>query len=720
MKLKPYEEMEYHPLSEQIVGIIREQVQNTKSDSFFRTVTSFYFAQMASAMRTKVKTADRGVIPVNLYACCLMESGAGKGHSQSILEDSIVNEFRKVFTKETYPMIADQNLEDEALYNAQLKGTEFEAELGLLKTEFSSGGPLPFAFSEGSAPAYKQIRGVAQMAKIGSVNYIVDEIGSNLANGQDLWKVCLEVYDLGKVKDKITKASSDNKRYVQREDPVPSNMLAFGTQTSLLDGGATEKDFISFLLTGYGRRFMFGTGNQGTEEVFTAEELYDRLCQSTSSLDLEHLSKMFGRLADASNYDQTITMEKDESIALIQYKMDCEEAAEKISSFDPISRAEIKHRYFRVLKLAGAYAFVDSTATISMDQLYNAIKVVEDSGRAFYEIMNQPKNYSRLAHYLASANTESTLADLAEALPFFPSAKNKQEELISLAIAWGYRNNVIIRRNLMDGIEFFSGESLQETDLDKMVLSYVYSTTEAGANHGYTNIELKWKQLSQLCQKPDYHWVNHHLNDGHRSDEDTQIGTNLLVLDVDGGTTLAAAKTALEGYAMYIYTTKRHTPTENRFRIILPSKYKLKLHKMDYKEFMTNVRDTIPFETDDASNQISKKWLCHQGHGEYIEGDMFDPLPFIPKTKKNAQRQKDNKALANMDRVEMYFAKLWEAGRNKTLLRYGTMLLDSGLDLYATTAQVKAYNKKFSDPLTDAELNNTVFVTLGKKSTVTP
>ena len=77
MQLKNYTEMSYHPVSEQIVSILRNQTQNTKSDSYFRTVTSFFLAQMASAMRTYVRTQDRGDIPVNLYACCLMESGGG-------------------------------------------------------------------------------------------------------------------------------------------------------------------------------------------------------------------------------------------------------------------------------------------------------------------------------------------------------------------------------------------------------------------------------------------------------------------------------------------------------------------------------------------------------------------------------------------------------------------------------------------------------------------
>lgn len=710
--------MEYHPLSEQIVNICRNQTQNTMSDTYFRTVTSFFLAQMASSMRTYISTQDRGNIPVNLYACCLMESGGGKGHSLAVLEDSIVHKFKHRFTQETFPNIATKSIENEAIYKAQLNATDFEEELEKLNKEFSSYGAMPYSFSEGTAPAYKQIRTKCQIAKVGSLNYIVDEIGSNLIGGQDLWTVSLETYDTGKVKDKITKASAENKRHEQRDDPVPANMLAFGTPVKLFDGGLVENSFISLLETGYGRRFMFGIGGKGTDAVYTAEELFDLLSKNVSNTDTTAISDLFGNLAKEANFGRVITMERNESILLLQYKLDCEAKAAELSTYEHIRKAEIQHRYFKVLKLAGAYAFVDTTPNITSDQLYAAIKAVEDSGEAFEQIMNQPKNYVRLATYLAELKEEATIADIAEDLAFFPSAKNKQEELIALAVAWGHKNNVIIKRNLMDGIEFFSGESLQETSLDDLIISYTHSPTEQGSAHGYLNKRLKWNQLDQLCQAPDYHWVNHELMNGHRADENVISGSNLVVLDVDGGVSLHTVKLMLEGTKAYYYTTKRHTPEENRFRVVIPLKYILKLSKPDYKQFMENLRDYIPFVTDDCSNQRSKKWLCHKGHSEYTEGELFDPLPFIPKTKKNSLREAEVKAMGNMDRVEQFFSKLWADGRNKCMLRYGTMLMDSGLDLYATQQQVLEFNKKFSDPLSEDELNSTVFKTLSKKVTL--
>lgn len=43
---------------------------------------------------------------------------------------------------------------------------------------------------------------------------------------------------------------------------------------------------------------------------------------------------------------------------------------------------------------------------------------------------------------------------------------------MNLAIAWGYKNNVLIKRSITDGIEFYTGESLEETDTNKLIVSY--------------------------------------------------------------------------------------------------------------------------------------------------------------------------------------------------------------------------------------------------------
>jgi len=150
MNNRPWEKFPYHPVSEEIVDILRQQTQNTRSDLYFRVLTSYFMAQMAASMRASVMTKDRGLIPVNAYVCALMESGAGKGHSLNVLEDSIVNQFKDKFIEETFPQIAELAIEDEALLNANRNSTDHLDEIATLNKEFHSYGAMPYAFSEGT------------------------------------------------------------------------------------------------------------------------------------------------------------------------------------------------------------------------------------------------------------------------------------------------------------------------------------------------------------------------------------------------------------------------------------------------------------------------------------------------------------------------------------------------------------------------------------------
>lgn len=74
-------------------------------------------------------------------------------------------------------------------------------------------------------------------------------------------------------------------------------------------------------------------------------------------------------------------MEKATSIALIEYKLACEKQAATYAEHEEMKKAEMSHRYFKALKLAGAYAFIDDSPELTLGHLYNAIKLTEESAR---------------------------------------------------------------------------------------------------------------------------------------------------------------------------------------------------------------------------------------------------------------------------------------------------------------------------------------------------
>ena len=72
----PFNEMQYHPTTEQLVSILRDKTQRDDS-LFFRLLVGYYFSLAASQMRCTIDTPDRGEIPVNMYTLALAPSGYG-------------------------------------------------------------------------------------------------------------------------------------------------------------------------------------------------------------------------------------------------------------------------------------------------------------------------------------------------------------------------------------------------------------------------------------------------------------------------------------------------------------------------------------------------------------------------------------------------------------------------------------------------------------------
>lgn len=703
----------HHPAIEEIAEVLANKTQNSDR-GFFRTEVAYFLAKMASSMRAVVVTKDRGEIPVNLYALLLATSGFGKGHSIGIMEDEILFGFRRRFMDNTFPQISEKTLWDLANHRAARNGTDQQEEFEKAEREFRNAGGFPFTFDSGTTPAVKQLRQKLLMAGCGAINFQVDEIGLNLINSTEVLTVFLELFDQGKTKLKLTKNTSENQRGEDIDGKTPANMLLFGTPSKLLDGSSVEDQFWAFMETGYARRCLFGHGEHkaDTNSGLTPEEIYQRLIQPSNDAAIQKWSNHFHNLADPSMFGWKMMVDDDVAIQLLTYKIHCEREAEKLPQHDEIRKAEMSHRYFKVLKIAGSFAFVDESSMVEMDHLMSAILLVEESGTSFQRILSREKSYVRLARYIAEVGTEMTQSDLVETLPFYSGSNTRRNEMMTLATAWGYKKHIIIKKSFVDGIEFFKGETLKETNLDEIVVSYSDSWA-----YNYLNEKVPFDQLHKLTQAEDMHWANHHFKNGHRHDENAFPGFNLVVVDCDGDVSLDTVHQLLADYKYMTYTTKRHTEEVNRFRLILPINYHLELDQEEYREFMNQVMAWLPFKTDSAANQRAKKWMTHDsGKYHYNDGQLLDALDFIPKTSRGEAHRKEYQALENLDNLERWFAQRIASGnRNNQMIKYALALVDSGMDLMQINAQVHAFNAKLNTPLSDDEIEGTIMVTIAKR-----
>lgn len=506
--MKDLSTVQYFPIVENLTKILCERTRSN-DPSFFRIIVSYYLVKIASMMRCSFQTPDRGAIPVSMYAINLAVSGHGKGHSMNILEDSIINPFRTRFLDSTFPELAESHIKALALKRA-VKYNVGPDEMTITLTQaFEEMGPLAFSFDSGTVPAVKQMRDKLLMAGAGSVNLEIDEIGSNLVGQTEILTTLLELFDVGKLKQKLTKNTNDNKRIEEITGKTPTNMLLFGTPSKLLNGGKIEEEFYSFLDIGFARRCIFGYSRKTVKSsALSPKEIYDMMSDSSTSQYLQTIAHTLESLADSINFNVVLQVEEPVALELIQYQLNCEELADSLPEHQEIEKAELAHRYFKAEKLAGAYAFVDNSDKITSTHLWNAIKLVEDSGQAFDQILNRERPNVKLAKYIAGVEEDVTHSDISEDLPFYKGTAAAKRELMDYAIGWGYKNNVIIKKFLADGIEFFRGEALHEVDPNEVNVAYSIDIAV-----GYQNEVIPFTDIGILTAAPGYHFINHHLGD---------------------------------------------------------------------------------------------------------------------------------------------------------------------------------------------------------------
>ena len=707
----------YHPMVEKIVQILMTKTQNNSS-SFFRLQTNFYLSLVASCMNVKVNNPITGKIPVNFYGINLANSGFGKGFSTSILENEVIKGFREQFTNELFPKKAALELDLEANRRYKTLGISPQEALDKLTKEFKSYGALRFISSEGTAAAIKQYRNLVLLAHLGAVNFVVDEIGFNLTKIEDVLHTFLELYDKGFIKEKLTKNTETATRFQELIGSTPANLLMFGTPSKLLDGAKTESDFITLLETGYARRSFFAYSKKtANEQELTPVELYDLLSQPNQDQELKQIEYHLSKLADINLVGMELNLPRVSGIHLMAYKQWCQERAAQLPEFAEIQKAELEHRYFKALKLASAYAFIDLVDEVSIEHLNQAIKFTEESGEALAQIFQQEKPYERLAKYLGSSQgQELTQVDIQNDLPFYKGSQSARTEIMNMAIAYGYKNNIVIRKSFRDGIEFFSGETLKPTNLDELIIARSNDLAD-----NYTNHTVTWHGLEQFVQRPNEHWTNHHTLNGHRSNSDMAKGFNMVVLDIDDETSIQEVQLLLKEYTYLIHTTKRHqVPDGNgkcfdRFRVILPTNYTLEMEEDDYKEFMMNLEEWLPFNgLDHATFQRSRKWACTENCQTFVnEGQLLDVLPFIPKTSRSEEFKKSQVNLSSLSNIERWFAnKMVQGQRNNYFAQYGFMLQDAGFNV----SDIGVILMEFNSKLDEAEILSTVMTSIQNRA----
>jgi hypothetical protein len=717
MMKKDYVDMDYHPFTEKLVDAM-QKLMPAAPKHMFRCLLAYYFCKVASVMRTNVNTqTNRGIIPVNAFLLSLVPSGIGKNHSTNIIEKSILSQFEQIFLEQVLPIVAEENIAKIAVERAYTMNEDPDTVKPSVITEYENLGKMRFSFENATPAALQQLRQKLLIANAGALSMETDEFGLNLTSISDALKTYLTLFDIGESKETIIKNTRDNVRIEELKGTTPANFLAFGAPCEVFDGGKTEDTLISLEKTGMARRCWNCYLNTAKQtKILTGAERY--ILQSDKSLTtvFQDAKNHFGQLACITNFNRNINLPKDVGIEWFNYQADCELRAvpyTKVTTKETL-RAELEHRYFKVLKYAGALAFVDGHAEITMDNLHAAIKLAEDSGEHFYNMMNQDPAHIRLAKYISAVSPkEITTAEMLEELPYYKKASIAvRKDMLSHAVSWGYKNHIIIKDYMQDGIQFVKGSTLTKTDLNKLILSHSSQLSD-----GYLNDLAPFDKLHTLTQMKNYNWMNHRSQNGHRAEDCLINGFNMVVLDIDGGIKIETVSALLKDYKFMTYTTKRHTPENHRFRLIMPLNYEMSMNAEEYRVFMRNIFEWLPFEVDTGAVDRCRKWLTNEaGQYAYSSGEqLLDARLFIPKTKRDDERKQQMITYGNLPNLERWFVSgSMEGNRNKQLHRYAMILVDMGYQYDEIRTKVLGLNSSISDKIPESEIDHTIMVTATK------
>lgn len=696
-----------NPMQERIVKILQKKMTNSNV-GFFSNLAIYKMAQVATNMGATVSFVGGTKIPVNVYALSLATSGFSKGKSLKFLETEVFHQFRSEFVNHTLGTRSSAVIAALADEQAVITGKDVSHEETNIWKTVTALPKYIYTFGSGSTP--EGLRGLMTALSIrdtGAVTLEIDEIGSSITQNKEVLDNMLMSYDGGLIKNKLKKTESNDDIL----NPVATNLMAFGTPSKLFDGGTAEDMLMDFLDTGYGRRFIYAYADD-EPDVMTASDKMIQLMDKSVDADAELLSDEIKLLASTANFGREAVLTDEANVLLFEYEEECLKKAAGLKSYQEIEKTELSHRYFKTLKIAGVYAFMQLSNEVSKEMVQDAIEVVETSAVAFKKMMTREKNFVRLAKYIAEQGSSPvTLAELTHDLSgFFKGSENAKREMLTLAKSWAASNDVILKENIVSDVSYFTGETIENTNLNSLIVSASTDITT-----GYAPHFARWDKFPGVVNT-DLNICTHHFESGYRDGSHAILPMNLLVLDVDEGVSLKMAHKLLEDYTFLTYTTKRHTASHNRFRIIMPMSKIIKLSEAEHKAFYENIFEWLPFEVDTATSDIARKWQCYAGSDQFLnEGIMFDPTMFIPGTTK-AKKTKDKIMSYGTDisRLERHIFANTE-GRNNALHKLARVHVDRGMDADTIYSLISTSNSKLDEPLDEREISSSIMKTVYKQ-----
>jgi hypothetical protein len=133
---------------------------------------------------------------------------------------------------------------------------------------------------------------------------------------------------------------------------------------------------------------------------------------------------------------------------------------------------------------------------------------------------------------------------------------------------------------------------------------------------------------------------------------------------------------------------------------------------------MKNIFEWLPFEVDEQTGDIARKWSSHPGTHYYNDGELFPAMNFIPNTKKQRELKDNIEMYGSLDALQRWFAmNIGDGSRNVMMYKYAMALLDKGLNSETIRYSLEDMNSKLEKPLPMREIDSTIMFSVIKEET---
>lgn len=680
-------------------------------------IVNFFITLYASQFRIKVKYHNN-TLPMNNISFLFAKSGSGKDLSHSILT--------KIFSPSM-----------DIIYERMLE--QFESSL-YAKKEIVESIRVGVSTSEGINKLLNNLHNTYEIgeAYIYTGEFIQEQSNVNLHN---LLRDITEIFSEG---NKSVKQIKDSK--TQLKEIKNSGLGAlFASDISELYSNKTLRESIS---TDFKRALARRCYISVLEEVDLKEISFEESIELRTKQEREsekcsnYFKNITEQLLNTNDFVGKVYNLSNEAYALLlKYKLFIDLYTTELSKKDLLKYEADKKLYvlhitdnhLRAVKLSGALALITGSNEIKLEHIKASLSIVHNLS---FEMLsfNQLLNKTQSEIFVSIANKESesevtyTASDLVKSS--FLSQKWKLEDL----------NRLVTEANQIDESTYYEVENQNSIKISKLDKNYKHSMSIKPLNNipknqrhtmvasGYTYKSFtSFTEVSSVlntdCSFCAFEYIN-----GIRSSETTKQLTTMLVFDVDSSyiniNDLHSILT-IENINHHLGTTSdKDNLMKYRLIIELDAKYHIKneiFKKLMSEVSKTYLLDTITIDTLPLSQMYygyKDSLVLSYTNGNKISlkevlvtlNRKIKPKPELTKAQKEELLRTDNIS------TEFYWAYNVPIGhRSNTLIRVINRCYDLSASIHKAKQIVEEINSNFDNPLTQEELEKTIYPHINKK-----